>query len=400
MSDPVERLDGHLQPWLQERREAALWRQTEVLDGYDGAGAWTPKGRWVRVMCGNDYLALAADPRPAQRLAEVAGRDGVGAGAAHLVTGHRREHVELEEELARFTGREAALLFATGYMANLGVISGLVGRGERVAEDRLNHASLIDALRLAGAKRVRYQHGDGEHLKQRCAAIESVAMVVTDGVFSMDGDLAPLPRLAEVAERNGAVLVVDDAHGLGVIGACGRGSIAASGCDDSRVPVLIGTLGKALGTFGAFVAGSKSLIEALTQAARTYIYTTAPPAALAAAAHKALLIAEQETWRRERVVALAHRFRCGAEQLGLQVGGEQQVVTPIQPVIAGSARNALAWSSELERAGFRVAAIRPPTVPEGTARLRVSFTARHSEADIDQLLETLAGAVRRYPATG
>lgn len=400
MSDPVSRLDAYLRPRLQEQQRASLWRQPEELLEYDGRQARTPDGRWVRVMCGNDYLGLAADKRPAQALSESAARGGVGAGAAHLVTGHRREHAELEEELARFTGREAALLFSTGYMANLGVCCALLRRSARVAEDRLNHASLIDALRLAGAKSLRYRHADVDHLRRRCAAVESLDMLLTDGVFSMDGDVAPLADLAGIAEHAGAVLVVDDAHGLGVIGDAGRGSIAASGCEDRRVPVLVGTLGKALGTFGAFVAGSKSLIENLMQSARSYIYTTAPPPALAAAAHKAVQLAQQESWRRERVLAMALRFRRGVEQLGLPLAEEQQVITPIQPIIVGSTHNVLEWSRELDRSGFRVAAIRPPTVPEGSARLRVSLTALHEAEDIDQLLEALAVAARRNPLSG
>ncbi|BAU56434.1 8-amino-7-oxononanoate synthase [Halorhodospira halochloris] len=397
-ADAVTRLDARLQPWLQSRRDGGLWRQVEPLYGYDGARASTSAGRSIRVMCGNDYLGLATDPRLAQAMIGYAGRSGVGTGAAHLVTGHRREHAELEGALAEFTGREAALLFSTGYMANLGVISALVRRGERVGEDRLNHASLIDALRLAGAKSLRYPHADVSQLSSRCAQLDaSLAMVVTDGVFSMDGDVAPLNELACLADRSGAILVVDDAHGLGVLGENGRGSISASGCADRQVPVLVGTLGKAFGVFGAFVAGSKCLIETLMQAARTYIYTTALPPGVATAAYQAVLIAQQESWRRERVIAMARRFRLGAEQLGLPVGGNRQITTPIQPIIVGSAQNALSWSSELEQAGFRVAAIRPPTVPEGTSRLRISFTAQHSEDDVDQLLEVLARTMQRHP---
>ncbi len=397
MSDPATRLDARLAPRLAERREAGLHRRAEVLDGYDGATAVRPDGRRCTVFCGNDYLGLAADPRPARALAECAQRLGSGAGAAHLVTGHRPEHEALEAELAAFTGREAALLFSTGYMANLGVVTTLLRRGQAVAEDRLNHASLIDAVRLAGGRPRRYRHADPLHLAERIDG--GAGMVVTDGVFSMDGDLAPLPELAAAAEAAGAVLVVDDAHGLGVIGPGGQGSVPATGCAPERVPVLVGTLGKAFGTFGAFVAGSRTLIEALRQWARTYIYTTAPPPAQAAAALEAVRIARAEAWRREWLQALIARFRAGARELGLPVVQPPGVPTPILPVLVGHSTTATAWSAELDRRGLHVAAIRPPTVPAGTARLRVSLTACHGEEDIDRLLEALDAAARRHPAT-
>jgi len=391
----VARLDGRLAPLLEERRQAGLYRRAEPLAGYDGAAAVTPDGRRVTVLCGNDYLGLAADPRPAAVLADKARRLGSGAGAAHLVTGHRTEHEALEAELAALTGREAALLFSTGYMANLGVVTALAGRGDTVAEDRLNHASLIDAVRLAGARPRRYRHADPAHLARRLGGAATLA--VTDGVFSMDGDVAPLPQLAAATEEAGATLVVDDAHGLGVLGPEGGGSVPATGCDPRRVPVLIGTLGKAFGSFGAFVAGSGTLIDALRQLARTYIYTTAPGPAQTAAALEAVRIARAEPWRRERLQALVARFRAGARQLGLPVPERSGPSTPIQPVVVGSAAAALAWSKTLAARGLRVAAIRPPTVPAGTARLRVSLTACHAEADVDRLLDALAAAADHHP---
>jgi len=391
----VARLDGRLAPLLEERRQAGLYRRAEPLAGYDGAAAVTPDGCRVTVLCGNDYLGLAADPRPAAVLAERARRLGSGAGAAHLVTGHRPEHEALEAELAALTGREAALLFSTGYMANLGVVTALAGRGDTVAEDRLNHASLLDAVRLAGARPRRYRHADAGHLAQRLGG--SATLAITDGVFSMEGDVAPLPQLAAAAEDAGAALVVDDAHGLGVLGPEGGGSVPATGCDQRRVPVLIGTLGKAFGNLGAFVAGSATLIDALRQLARTYIYTTAPGPAQAAAALEAVRIARAESWRRERLQALAARFCAGARQLGLPVPERAGPRTPIQPVVVGSAAAARAWSDALAARGLRVAAIRPPTVPAGTARLRVSLTACHSEADVDRLLDALAAAARHHP---
>ncbi|ABM61738.1 8-amino-7-oxononanoate synthase [Halorhodospira halophila] len=397
MNHPAARLDARLAPRLAERRQAGLYRCAEALEDYDGATAVRSDGQRCTVFCGNDYLGLAADPRPARALAEHARRQGSGAGAAHLVTGHRPEHEALEAELAAFTGREAALLFSTGYMANLGVVTTLVRRGQAVAEDRLNHASLIDAVRLAGGRPRRYRHADPTHLAQRLD--DRAQLVVTDGVFSMDGDVAPLPELAAAAEATGAALVVDDAHGLGVIGPEGGGSVPATGCAPERVPVLVGTLGKAFGTFGAFVAGSRTLIDALRQWARPYIYTTAPPPAQAAAALEAVRIARAEGWRREHLQALIARFRSGARQLGLPVPQPAGPRTPIQPVLVGPSATATAWSAELDRRGLRVAAIRPPTVPAGTARLRVSLTACHSEEDVDRLLEALAAAARQAPPT-
>lgn len=275
-------------------------------------------------------------------------------------------------------------------MANLGVITALAGRGDSVFEDRLNHASLLDAALLSRAKLKRYPHADAAGLA-RMLTEGQARLVATDGVFSMDGDLAPLPALAEIARDAGAWLLVDDAHGLGVLGRSGRGSLDHFGLGLDEATILMGTLGKAFGTFGAFVAGSQALIETLIQSARSYIYTTATPPALAAATLEAIAIAEREDWRREHLTALIARFREGAAQLGLALTASP---TPIQPLLAGSAARALAWSRALERAGILVTAIRPPTVPSGTARLRITFSAAHSLADVDQLLDVLS----RLPA--
>ncbi|MGE5154291.1 MAG: aminotransferase class I/II-fold pyridoxal phosphate-dependent enzyme, partial [Bdellovibrio bacteriovorus] len=307
-------------------------------------------------------------------------------GAAHLVNGHGAAHEALEEELADFTGRPRALLFSTGYMANLGVISALAGRGDRVCEDRLNHASLLDGALLSGARLHRFPHGDSGALARR-AAEQPPRLIATDGVFSMDGDLAPLPALAQVARATGAWLLVDDAHGLGVLGREGRGTLDHLDLDTDQVPILMGTLGKAFGTFGAFVAGSEALIETLIQRARSYIYTTATPPALAEATRASLAIARREDWRRERLQSLIARLRGGAAQLGLPLADSQ---TPIQPLMAGSTGRALAWGQALESAGILVTPIRPPTVPEGTARLRITLSAAHQEADVDRLLDALA----------
>jgi len=330
-------------------------------------------------------------------MARAASRWGAGSGAAHLVTGHTTEHHSLEEELAAFTGFERALLFSTGYMANLGLLGALAGRGDLVAEDRLNHASLIDAARLSGARARRYAHADPAAAARRLGEAAARKFIVTDGVFSMDGDAAPLAELARVAAESGAGLLVDDAHGLGVAGADGRGSLAAAGLPVTAVTAMVGTLGKAFGTFGAFVAGSEEVVETLVQRARSYIYTTAPPPAVAAATRAALRLAREEPWRRTHVLSLARRFRAGARGLGLRLTPS---ASPIQPLLAGEAQAALAAADALFEAGIWVTPIRPPTVPAGSARLRITFSAAHREADVDRLLDALAGVTALRGPTG
>jgi len=313
---------------------------------------------------------------------------GVGSGASHLISGHHAAHHALEEELAAFVGCEAAVLFSSGYMANLCVAGVLLGRHDTVYSDRLNHASLVDAARLSGARQQRYRHGDPAHLKTLLAADAGKhKLVLTDGVFSMDGDFAPLPALADLAKRADAWLMVDDAHGLGVVGPGGRGSSAHFGLKQSDVPILMGTLGKALGVFGAFVAGSRALTEAMIQFGRTYTYTTALPPAVAEATRESLRVLVEEDWRRAHLQELVMRFRRGAETLGLALTDS---TTAIQPVILGSAEAAAVYSQALEERGIYVPAIRPPTVPKGTARLRFTFSAAHSPEQVDQLLNTLA----------
>jgi 8-amino-7-oxononanoate synthase len=347
-------------------------------------------GRELVDFCSNDYLGLARHPDVVAALAPAAAEFGAGSGAAHLVTGHSLPHHALEEELAAFTGRERALLFSTGYMANLGAIAAFAGRGETVLEDRLNHASLIDGARLSGARLLRYAHGDAAAAARTLAERDDVALLATDGVFSMDGDIAPLGALAPPVARARAWLLVDDAHGLGVLGRGGRGSLAAAGLGADAAPLLIGTLGKAFGTFGAFVAGDAATIEHLLQHARTYIYTTALPPAVAAATRVALRLAAAEEWRRERLARLIARLRAGAAAAGLPLAPS---TTPIQPLIVGGAAAALRASAALREAGFWVAAIRPPTVPEGTSRLRITLSALHREQDLDALLAALAAAL-------
>jgi 8-amino-7-oxononanoate synthase len=349
----------------------------------------TVDGRQLIDFSSNDYLGLARHPAVAAAMAECAQHSGAGSGASHLVTGHGIEHARLEEELAAFTGRERALLFSTGYMANLAVVSTLAGRGESVLLDRLSHASLIDGALLSGARFKRYAHADAAAAESALASNEgAVAVVATDGVFSMDGDIAPLNALARASRAHDAWLVVDDAHGLGVLGASGRGAVEYYGLDTETVPVLVGTLGKAFGSFGAFVAGSHDLIEFLMQKARSYIYTTALPQPVAAATRKALEIAQRETWRRERVLALTARFRAGAAHVGVRL--MESPATPIQPIVIGSAEAALDAQQELLAAGFCVIAIRPPTVPRGSSRLRITLSAAHTEAQVDRLVEALS----------
>jgi 8-amino-7-oxononanoate synthase len=312
----------------------------------------------------------------------------VGSTSAHLICGHRREHALLEEALAEWTGRERALLFSTGYMANLGTLQALLQRGDVCVQDKLDHACLLDGAQLAGAELKRYPHADvAAAARQLRSRPDAAALLATDGVFSMDGDVAPLAALAALCAREGATLMVDDAHGLGVLGADGAGSVAAAGLSPRDVPVLMATLGKALGCSGAFVAGSAALVEGLLQFARPYVYTTAMPPALAAAACTAVAVARREGWRRDKLAALVARFRAGACELGLPLLPSSSA---IQPLLLGDAQAALDAAQALERRGLLVGAIRPPTVPRGQARLRITLSAAHEEADVDRLLDALA----------
>ena len=371
---------------LQARRDQHLYRERLVIDG--------PQGVMVRVdgrdylsFCSNDYLGLANHADVVSAFHRGVDEYGCGSGAAHLITGHSRAHHVLEEELADFVRRPRALLFSTGYSANLGVMAALLGRGDRVYEDRLNHASLLDAARLSRARLMRYQHNDAAALASRLATSPACeTLVATDGVFSMDGDMAPLADLSAVAARHDAWVLVDDAHGLGVLGPQGRGCVAQAGLGVKEVPILMGTLGKAFGAFGAFVAGSEELIETLIQQARTYIYTTAPPPAVACAARAALQRVREDDWRREQLQRLIRVFRGGARQLGLSLCDSQ---TPIQPLLVGEARQALHLSQALRERGILISAIRPPTVAGGSSRLRITFSAAHGEAQVEQLLAAL-----------
>ncbi len=382
-------MEETLAPALQQRREQSLYRQRRIVTGPQGSRLSLNNGNALN-FCSNDYLGLANHPDIITALKRGADEYGVGAGASHLINGHSYAHHALEEELADFSGRPRALLFSTGYMANLGVITSLVGKGDAILEDRINHASLIDAGLLSGARLQRYRHADVHSLDkylQKYTTNNQRRLIATDGVFSMDGDLAPLPALSVTAQQHHAWLMVDDAHGMGVIGKQGRGTIDHFALDQNQVPILMGTLGKAFGTFGAFVAGSEVLIETLIQQARSYIYTTALPPAVAVATRASLGLLRAANDRREKLTTLIQQFRSGAEQLGLTLMASQ---TPIQPLIVGNTKQAMALSETLlQEHQILVSAIRPPTVPEGSARLRITLCANHTPTQVDRLLAAL-----------
>ena len=382
---------------LGEIEREGLYRRRKTLESPQAAEVLV-EGRRLVNFCSNDYLGLASHPAVVDALKRGASEFGVGAGAAHLICGHGSPHQALEEELAAFMGRDRALLFSTGYMANLGVISALVGRGDFVFEDRLNHASLLDGARLSGARLKRYRHLDTRQLQAELSGTElDHGLIASDGVFSMDGDLAPVAELAMLAKQHAAWLMIDDAHGVGVLGEGGRGLLELTGQGQESVPILVGTLGKALGTFGAFVAGSHDLIEYLIQRARTYIYTTALPPSMAEATRSSLFLLQEESWRRVRLAERIEQFRRGARQLNLKL---MDSMSPIQPLVLGDNRAVMAASNQLRASGFWVGAIRPPTVPEGTARLRITLTAQHSADQVDRLLDALSSLSSGYGGSG
>jgi 8-amino-7-oxononanoate synthase len=387
---PRASLHDRLAERRAERERAALVRRLRTVERVDGAHVVIGGARLLN-FASNDYLGLAQHPALREALVRGAHTWGVGATAAHLLGGHRDEHAALEEALARWTGRESALLFSDGWTANLGVASALLGADDVCVQDKLNHASLIDAARFAGCKLARYRHLDVDGAaRQLDARADRAALLATDGVFSMDGDIAPLRALADVARSRVAPLMVDDAHGIGVLGREGAGSVVEAGLSEDDAPILMATLGKALGVAGAFVAGSAALTDALVQNARTYIYATAMPPALAAAARVAVDIARFEDWRRGRVARLVADFRAAAIDAGWAMAESR---TPIQPLIIGASGKALAVAAALEDAGFYAPAIRPPTVPEGQARLRITLTALHGERDVDRLVDALRVAL-------
>jgi len=374
-----------LQLQLDQRAAQGLLRQRRTV-----FSPQTPHivvdGKPYLAFSSNDYLGLANHPQLIAALRQGAQQWGTGAGAAHLVCGHFEPHEQLEQELAAFVGKPAALLFSTGYMANLGVVQALVGRGDTVFADKLNHASLNDAMLLSRASVKRYRHNDMAHLAGLLEQTQSGRkLICTDAVFSMDGDFAPLPELLALCEKHDAWLLVDDAHGFGVTGAQGRGSLSHFGIDSPRI-IYMATLGKAAGVFGAFVAAEPVVINTLINQARSYVYTTATPPVLSVALLESLRLILQGDALRAHLQDLIAQLRAGLQGLPWALMASD---TAIQPLLVGENQAALDLSLALREQGIWVAAIRPPTVPEGTARLRITLSAAHSAADVQRLLEAL-----------
>jgi 8-amino-7-oxononanoate synthase len=386
---------GELPGRLSELERQGLMRRRRQVEGPLGPHLGVDGSRCL-AFCSNDYLGLASHPALAQAARRALDHYGVGAGASAHICGHTRVQQQLEERLAGFVGLPRALHFSTGYMANLGVLPALVGPGDAIFSDRLNHASLIDAARLSRADVAVYPHCDLEALERQMRQSDHrCKLVVTDAVFGMDGDLAPLPQLLALCERHDAWLVVDDAHGFGVLGKSGRGSLSHWGVRSERI-VYMGTLGKAAGVFGAFVAADADVVEWILQRARTYIFTTASPPLLAAALLAALDVIESEPWRQQRLADLIRQVASGLAGLAWRLLPSP---TAIQALIVGDNADAMSLMEALRRRGIWVPAIRPPTVPQGTARLRISLSAAHREQDVEQLLDALGELARGSGAT-
>ena len=371
----------------QQRHEASQWRSRRTLSSAQAVEVRQGEGREQQTLlnfCSNDYLGLAN--QAGEDLASAAREWGLGSGASHLVCGHSSVHDELERALARYTGYPKALLFSTGFMANLGCINALAQRGDLVVQDKLNHASLIDGALLSRADFQRYRHLDYPQLQRRLQKRDAdMALVVSDSIFSMDGDLADVAQLANLCEQQNAMLMIDDAHGLGILGEQGRGVRNHFGLTSQQLPLYIGTLGKALGGFGAFAAADEATIDYLVQFARPYIYTTALPPAVAAAMLANLERMHDDRLRQQLQAAIGY-FRQQAKALGLQLMPSD---SPIQPLMVGAEDDALAISKALEQDNIWVTAIRPPTVPEGSSRLRITLTAAHTQQHLDRLLQAL-----------
>lgn len=381
---------------LEQRTASGLIRKHQILESAQGVDIQVDGKRFLG-FCSNDYLGLARHPDICEAATKSIEAYGYGSGASHLVIGHHLEHELLEQELAEFTGRDRAMVFSSGYMANMALVSSLVTKSDLVLQDKLNHASLLDGGLLSGARFQRFLHNDMSSLKHYLSRFSQDSkiektLVATDGVFSMDGDTAHLAEMAKISQHYDALLIVDDAHGLGVLGEEGRGTIAAQGLSQEDVPVLMGTFGKAFGTSGAFVAGSELLIEFLTQVARPYIYTTAMPPSVAAATRKSLELIKSADSSRKHLQTLIAYFRKKVSALGYTLMPSE---TPIQPVVIGSSFQTMTLAAFLKDKGILVGAIRPPTVPDKTARLRITLSAAHCLADIDHLLEVLSEALQK-----
>ncbi|MFT6404473.1 MAG: 8-amino-7-oxononanoate synthase [Marinomonas primoryensis] len=384
---PVPKSPDWMLSALEERRQQNLMRRTVTLDSPQIPHAKINTQDYV-AFCSNDYLGLANHPALIQALHDTAQEYGVGGGSSHLVCGHLTPHQQLEDALADWLGYERVMLFSTGYMANLGVISALAGKDRPVIQDKLNHASLIDGALLAKATMRRYLHGDVASAEKLLSRSTDSGLLITDGVFSMDGDVAPLSELSNLAIKHDWMFMVDDAHGLGCLGEDGRGCLSLAGLDAERLPILIGTFGKAFGTAGAFVATSHDYADYLTQFARPYIYTTAMSPAMAGATLASLRIIQSSEGqeRRDRLSAHIAYFRQRMQSLPVVLMASE---TAIQPILMGDSKTALQISERLKSLGVWCTAIRPPTVPIGSARLRITLSAAHSDADLVLLCDSL-----------
>lgn len=370
---------------LHSRKSNGLYRHRLTLEGPQGVNV-SIAGQDYLSFCSNDYLGLANHPELIEAVCEGAHQYGVGAGASHLIIGHHASHHKLEEMLAKFTGFPRALLFSSGYMANAGVVTALVGRGDEIYSDKLNHASLNDAAMLSHAKWIRYPHLDLAILEQRLSVSQAnCKLVITDAVFSMDGDIAPVAELLALCERYNAWLLLDDAHGFGVLGNQGRGIVSHFNFSSPRI-IYMATLGKAAGVSGAFVAGQEVVIETLIQYARSYIYTTAMPPLLSYTLLKSLVLIKREGWRRKKLIQLTKHLK---KELQLLRWNLLPSDTPIQPVIIGGNSEVMQIRNALQERGILIPAIRPPTVPKNSARLRISLSAAHSKKDIERLAAAL-----------
>ncbi len=378
--------------WLAKKKQQQRYRSHRITETPQQA-CMQIDGQSVLNFCSNDYLGLANHPDIISSFKKAADKFGVGSGSAHLISGHSKAHQALEEALADFTGRDRALLFSTGYMANIGVLDSLTERGDTIYADRLNHASLVDGALLSKASTKRYQHNDIHSLERQITAqhkknlTNSNEIIVSDGVFSMDGDVANVAQLASLAKKYQTWLMIDDAHGFGTLGKTGGGLLQQENLRQADVPIMMATLGKAVGTSGAFIAGSEELIEYLIQTARSHIFTTAMPPAIASATLTSLEIIKKESWRREKLAVLITQFKQGAKQLGIELMPSD---TAIQPILVGSSKKTVAISQQLLNKGLLVSAIRPPTVAKNTARLRITLSANHNKQMVEELLEKLS----------
>ncbi|MDH4152360.1 MAG: 8-amino-7-oxononanoate synthase [Nitrospira sp.] len=383
-------LSDHFQAILQQLTDQSLRRSLSPLESATGPIV-TYAGRPVILLSSNDYLGLATHPDVVQAAVKATERYGAGSGASRLVSGTLPPHANLEAALARFKRADASLVFGAGYLANIGVIPNLIGRGDLILADRLCHASLIDGCRLSQADFRLFRHGDCAHLETLLRRRTSTrrTLIITEGLFSMDGDLAPLADLVELAERYDAMLYVDDAHGTGIMGATGRGTIEQFGLE-GRIPFHMGTLSKALGSYGAYVVGSNDFVQYLLNVARSFIFTTAIPPAITAAASAAITVVEREPERRDRLWANRQHLFNGLQNQGFRL---TPTVSPILPVLIGDAAKASAFADRLLAHGVYATAIRPPTVPDGTSRVRFTVTATHTTDQLDEALQavTLAG---------